>query len=109
MSITRTDLFEPKNISQELQPYFRALQRRNPMIEADTTEGPEVYVLPQAGLNPGTGVSNQNAEYVVIKTSADINTATIQGAAGGDVVLTANSGAGSVARFKSNGTVWYQV
>jgi hypothetical protein len=107
--ITRTDLFEPKNVPQEFQHYMLTLQRRNPMIEADTSAGAEVYVLPQAGLNPGTGQSNQNSEYVIVKTSPDANTVTVQGANGGDVVLTTNSGAGSVARFKSNGSVWYAV
>lgn len=110
MSINRTDLFEPKNVPKEVLPYLFTLQRRQPLIEIDTTGGSETYSLPQAGLESGTGQSNQNAEYVIIKTSADVNTVTIIGNGITPVVLTTQSPAvGSTARFKSNGAVWRQV
>lgn len=106
MSITRTDLNEPKNVPREVLPYLFTLQRRQPLFDIDTTSGPETFALPAAGEQLSPGQSNVNAEYTICKTSADVNTVTITGGANGDVVLTTNSGAGSVARFKSNGTVW---
>lgn len=107
MTVSRTDLFEPKNVPREVLPYLFTLQRRQPMIEIDTTDGPETYPLPNAGLDAGnTGQSNQNAEYTVVKTSADANAVTITGASGGDVSLTTS---GQVARFKSNGTSWIRL
>ena len=108
--IAKTTLQPPplrySQIEPPVQKYFLTLQNAHPMVEIDTTLGNYNYPLPAAGFNPTTGQTNQNAEYVVTKTSSDANTVTITGAASGTVIL-ANSG--DFARFKSNGAVWRRV
>jgi len=107
MPTTRTILFAPplrhSEVPVPLQKWLLTLQNLHPMVEVDTSSGDVVETLPLAGLDQTTGQSNQNVEYVYTKTSADVNTVTINGAASGPVVLTAQH---EVARFKSNGTVW---
>ena len=73
------------------------------MIEADTTAGPVEETLPPAGLNAATGQSNQNAEYTYVSLGA--HPLTILGAS----VTVIITGAGLVARFKSNGVVWRRI
>lgn len=110
MPIVETVLFAPPlrnaNLSEPIQKWLLSIQNLHPLEEADTTAGNLVFTLPPAGLNAATGQSNQNREYICMKVSADANTFTINGAAGGPVVLAAN---GAVARFKSNGTLWRRV
>jgi hypothetical protein len=110
MTVTHTVLFPPpqrnSGIPDSLLKWFFSLQNLHPMEEIDTTAGNVVFALPAAGLSGTTGQSNQNMEVTVVKTSGDANTVTVTGASGGPVVLTTNSGAGSHARFKSNGTLW---
>src|SRR5258708_5614536 len=113
MPITETVLFPPplrnSGLSEPIQKWLLSLQNLVPMEEGDTTSGNLTFALPPAGLNAATGQSNQNRELTIVKTSGDANTLTITGAAGGSVVLTTNSGTGSRARFKSNGTLWRNV
>lgn len=110
---SQTQLFPPplrdSNVSEPLKRWLLTLQYLLPLVTIDTTAGPVVDTLPPAGLNSSTGQSNQNAEIVYRKTSADANTVTINGSADGPIVLTSNAGAASRARFKSNGTSWYVV
>ena len=101
---TKTVLFQPplrnSDVPLPMQKWFLTLQNLHPMIEVDTSNGAITETLPPAGLNEATGQSNQNAEHTYVSLGA--HPLTIQGAAT-PVVIT---GAGSVAQFKSNGTVW---
>lgn len=114
MSIKQTTLFPPalrdSQLSKAEQKYLFTLQRLLMLVAIDTSSGNQVIALPPAGLNSTTGESNQNQEITYVKTSADVNTATITGGIGGNQVLTAASpGAGSCVRFKSDGTHWYAI
>lgn len=108
MPTTQSTLFPPplrdSKLSGPEQQYLFTLQRLLSLRIGDTSAGPYSEALPPAGLNASTGQSNQNAEIVYIKGSADANDWTITGAATGAVVLSAQY---DVARFKSNATNWY--
>src|SRR5882724_1062248 len=110
MAIRQTTLFPPplrgSELSQPEQKWLLTLQMLHPLIEVDTAAGNVVIALPAAGLNTTTGQSNQNQELIYIKTTADANTVTINGGQGGPVTLI---GQYDIARYKSNGTVWYRV
>jgi hypothetical protein len=109
MSVKQTTLFPPAFRDSKLAPteqrYLFTLQRQLPLVEIDTSGGNVVIALPPAGLNSTTGESNQNQEIIYVKTSADANTVTINGALSGTVVLTMQYEA---ARFKSNATSWIE-
>lgn len=94
-----------------IQQWLLAQQTLLPLIVFDTTLAPEVFALPNPGLdNSQTGQTNQNQELILLKGSADANTVTITGAFGGPQVLTAQSpNAGSCIRCKSDATRWYVV
>lgn len=110
MSTSETNLFDPPlqgvDISDGLTKWLFTLQRLQPLVLINTTAAPETIALPAAGLNSSTGESNQNQE-LTYRRIAGGNNATITGSADGPQVLTANTGAGSVVKFKSNGTSWY--
>lgn len=76
-----------------------------PLLIVDTSAGPYAESLPPAGLNSTTGQSNQNQEITYIKSSADANVFTLNGAQGGPYTLTARY---SLMKFKSDGTVWWK-
>jgi len=117
MSTTQTQLFDPPTRSQAiddkgflgipLRQWLFTLQYLLPLVTIDTTSGPVTIALPAAGLAGTTGQSNQNMEVTYRKTSADGNHVTITGSADGTQTLTTNSGAGSVVKFKSDGTSWW--
>ncbi len=108
--ITPSILYPPPlrgtKMSVPEQHYMLSLQHLLPLYIIDTTAGNLVLALPPAGLNSSTGQSNQNQEISYIKRSTDANTATIEGAQFGAVVLFAQ---GDKARFKSDGTVWWPI
>jgi|ERR1035438_6407184 hypothetical protein len=82
-------------------------QQAHPMQEIDTSKGAETMSPPAAGLDSSTGQTNQNQEITYIKTSADTNVFTLQGAnlPGGPYTLTAQY---QTFKIKSNGAVWYK-
>lgn len=111
MSTQQTQLFPPplrdSELSEAEQKYLATLQYLHPLVEVDTSAGPVVIALPNPGLdNSATGQSNQNQELIYIKTTADVNTVTINGGAAGPVTLI---GQYDIARYKSNATKWYRV
>lgn len=115
MSSKRTVQRQPPLRASELpdviQQWLLASQTLLPLIVFDTTAAPEVFALPNPGLdNSHTGQTNQNQEIICVKGSADANTVTITGAVGGNQVLTTQSpNVGSCVRFKSDATSWYVV
>jgi len=111
MSQKRTVQRQPPLRGSELpdviQQWLLALQTLLPLIVFDTSAGPEVFALPNPGLNNSqTGQTNQNQEIIVIKSTADVNTVSITGAVAGTVILTSQY---AVARFKSDATSWWVV
>ena len=81
------------------------LQQLLPIWVADTTTGPEVVALPNAGLdNSQTGQSAQDQEIIIVKGSHDANTVTITGGTTSPVVL---GSFGDFARFKSDAIQWW--
>jgi hypothetical protein len=118
MPTTQTQLFDPPSRSAAVDPkgfigisfrqWLFSLQYQLPLRVADTSSGSYAEALPPAGVNAGdsTGQSAQNQELIYIKSSADANTLTITGAITGTVTLSTQY---QVARFKSDGTVWWLV
>ena len=114
MPTTQTQLFPPPSraaavdakgfIAISFRQWLFTLQYLLPLRLADTSGGPYSEALPPAGLNSTTGQSNQNAEIVYIKSSADGNTFTLTGAIDGPHTLTTQYQA---LRFKSDGTNWW--
>lgn len=107
MSTAVTILYPPplrgSKLSTPEQHYMLSLQNLHPMYEVDTTAGSFAAVPPEAGQDAPSGRNNQNAEITYIKISADGNTFTLNGVAGGALTLTAN---GQFLKIKSNGTLW---
>lgn len=108
MATTETILQPPApriadEVSKSLLLYIFTLQHREPLREVDTSAGPYAEDVPPAGLNSTTGQSNQNQEITYIKTSADANVFTLNGAANGPLTLVAQ---GDFLKIKSNGTLW---
>ena len=110
MTTTQTNLFPPAirgaGLGPQVEKFLLTLQMLLPLVVVDTTSGNQVIALPPAGLNSSTGQSNQNQEIIYLKTSADANTVTLTGAVGGNVVLASQY---ALARFKSDGTEWFNV
>jgi hypothetical protein len=116
MSTTQTNLFPPPTrtnavdskgfLAIPLRQWLFSLQMLLPLRVGDTSKGSYSEALPPAGLNQTTGQSNQNEEIIYIKGSADANTWTITGAISGSVTLSAQY---QLARFKSDGTNWWNV
>lgn len=106
---TRTNAVDEKGfLAIPLRQWLFTLQNLLPLVAVDTSAGNVVIALPPAGLDSTTGQSNQNMELIYVKTTADGNTVTITGGFGGNQVLTTQSpNAGSLVRFKSDGTNWY--
>lgn len=109
MSETQTQLPQPtrrgSNLSDSDYMWLLLVQLQSPRIDVDTTGGNVAIALPPAGLSSSTGQTAQNQELIYVKTSADVHTVMITGAASGTVTLTTQW---QVARFKSNGTNWIQ-
>lgn len=111
MSVVKTILFPPplrdSSLSKPEQLYMFTLQMLSPLNIVDTSAGPVVLALPNPGLdNSQTGQSNQNAEWIYIKGTADGNTVTITGAINGPIILAAQF---DVAHFKSDAVAWWRV
>lgn len=111
MSIVKTVLFPPpvrdSTLSKSELKYLFSIQYLIPIWVVDTTLGPEVIVLPNAGLdNSQTGQSAQDQEIIIIKGTADASTVTINGATTGTVILVSR---GDFGRFKSDGVVFWGV
>lgn len=111
MTTTQTDMRVPPlrdtDLDRVIQQWLLAVGKHQPLITVDTTAGNEVETLPPAGLSAAaTGETNLNVDISYVKTSADANTVTINGAASGAVVLAAQW---DHATFKSDGTSWYRV
>jgi hypothetical protein len=111
MSSTQTDMRVPPlrdtSLDKVIQQWLLAMAKHQPLITVDTTAGNEIEDLPPAGLsNSATGETNLNVDISYVKTSADANTVTINGAASGAVILAAQF---DHATFKSDGTDWYRV
>jgi hypothetical protein len=105
-TIRRLPPLRNSGVSAPMQFWELETQQAAPLVEGDTSAGPESYALPPAGLNSSTGQTNQNQEITVIKSTPDANAFTVTGATSGDVALTAQY---QSARFKSNGTNWLRV
>jgi hypothetical protein len=95
-----------ENLTQPYQYWLQAIQHLLKLRVVDTTAGGYAEVPPPAGLNAATGQSNQNAEIVYVKKSADGNTFTLNGVQGGPYTLTAQF---AFVRIKSDGTLWWRV
>ena len=109
MSETQTQLPQPttrgSNFSKVDHGWLLLVQLMAPMIEVDSSAGPETIHLPAPGIS-STGQTAQNQELIYVKISSDANHVTIDGAASGTVTLSAQW---DRARFKSNATDWIQV
>jgi hypothetical protein len=93
-----------------MQYWFLEIGYAQPLRVGDTTGGPYAEDLPQPGLdNSKTGQTNQNQELLFCKKAGGANAWTINGAAGGAVVITSDTFPNNIARFKSDGTAWYRV
>jgi len=107
---TQTTLPPPNTVGTNLSKsdYFWALlvQLQLPLVTIDTSAGDVAITLPDPGIG-ASGQTAQNMEITYRKTSSDGHTATISGSPDGDQVLTTNTGAGSVVKFKSDGTDWW--
>src|SRR5258708_5803192 len=81
------------------------VQGLGPLYEVDTSKGSYTEALPPAGVGT-SGQTGQCKEIIYIKKSGDANTDTITGALTGPVTLSTQY---QVARFKSDGTNWFDV
>ena len=111
MSVKKVYLYPPpvrdSTLSKSEQRYLFSLQQLLPILVGDTSAAPEVFALPNAGLdNSATGQSNQDAEWIFVKGTADANSFSITGAVAGTIVLSSQY---DFARFKSDGINWYLV
>lgn len=79
--------------------WFQLVKKANPFFPVDTTSGNQSVTLQ-------TGSEFLNREHLYLKSSADANTVTINGAVGGAVVLNAQ---GQKARFRFDGLHWWAV
>jgi hypothetical protein len=118
MTIKQTQLFDPPArsnavdnkgyIATPFRQWLFSVQNLHPLVAVNTAAASVVIALPPAGVQ-AAGQSNQNMEITYRKTSLDGNTLTITGSADGTVILTLGDGsAGSLAKFKSDGTSWWR-
>jgi hypothetical protein len=77
--------------------WFRGIKKQFPFFPISTAAGNQVVALP-------SGSVYLNREHLYLKSTADVNTVTINGAVGGAVVLAAYL---SKARFRYDGANWY--
>lgn len=110
MSVVQTTLPQPttlgSNLSQTDYLWALLLQAQLPLNVIDTSDGDEVIELPPPGANQSSGQTAQNQELIYVKSSADGNSVTISGAVTGEVTFSSQFAS---ARFKSDGTNWWDV
>jgi hypothetical protein len=93
------------NLSQTDYLWMLVMLGLQPLYEVDTSAGSYAEDAPPAGLTGSTWQSGQCKEITYVKTSADGNTYTLNGAQGGALTLTAQY---QYLKIKSDGTNWWR-